>query len=124
TKDDVPVVLHDIHIDTVTDVADTFPRRKRKDGRFYAIDFTLAELMHLRVTERFHPKTRKSVYPQRFPTWQSRFQIATLAEEIEMIQGLNHTMGRDVGLYVEIKNPAWHQTEGKDITKIVHDTLT
>jgi glycerophosphoryl diester phosphodiesterase len=54
TKDDVPVVLHDIYLDTVTDVAVRFPERKRADGRFYVIDLTLAELKQLRVTERFN----------------------------------------------------------------------
>src|SRR5688500_2812370 len=56
SKDDVPVVLHDIHLDTVTDVAKRFTDRKRADGRYYALDFTLAELKQLRVTERFNVK--------------------------------------------------------------------
>lgn len=40
TKDDQLVVLHDHYLDRVTDVAERFPDRARKDGRFYAIDFT------------------------------------------------------------------------------------
>ena len=36
SKDGVPMVLHDIHIDTTTDVAKVFPNRKRDDGRYYA----------------------------------------------------------------------------------------
>ena len=56
TKDDVPVVLHDIYVDTVTDVAKRFPERKRADGRFYALDFTLAELKQLRVASRAGPR--------------------------------------------------------------------
>ncbi|VEA71225.1 Glycerophosphoryl diester phosphodiesterase precursor [Serratia rubidaea] len=43
TKDDELVVLHDHYLDRVTDVAKRFPDRARKDGRYYAIDFTLAE---------------------------------------------------------------------------------
>ena len=50
TKDEVPVVLHDIHIDTVTDVVEKFPTRKRDDGRYYALDFTLAELKTLQAS--------------------------------------------------------------------------
>ncbi|MES2506782.1 MAG: glycerophosphodiester phosphodiesterase family protein, partial [Verrucomicrobiota bacterium] len=50
TKDDVPVVLHDIHVDTISDVATRFPGRQREDGRFYALDFTLAELKQLKAT--------------------------------------------------------------------------
>jgi glycerophosphoryl diester phosphodiesterase len=33
SKNNVPVVLHDAHIDTVSDVAKRFPERKRDDGR-------------------------------------------------------------------------------------------
>src|SRR5262245_10445554 len=43
TKDDQAIVLHDIHLETVTNVAKTFPQRARPDGRYYAIDFTLSE---------------------------------------------------------------------------------
>ena len=34
TKDDQLVVLHDHYLDRVTDVAERFPDRARKDGRF------------------------------------------------------------------------------------------
>src|SRR5688572_14236575 len=47
TRDDVPIVLHDVHLDTVTNVAAQFPGRARDDERFYAIDFTLAEIRSL-----------------------------------------------------------------------------
>ncbi|NYM94214.1 glycerophosphodiester phosphodiesterase, partial [Salmonella enterica subsp. enterica serovar Typhimurium] len=47
TKDDHLVVLHDHYLDRVTDVADRFPDRARKDGRYYAIDFTLDEIKSL-----------------------------------------------------------------------------
>lgn len=123
TKDGIPVVLHDIQIDTVTDVADRFPDRKRKDGRFYAIDFTLAELRQLKVTERFNPKTKRAVFEKRFPLWQSTFHIHTFEEEIQFIQGLNHSTGRQVGIYPEIKSPAWHRKQGQDISKITLEIL-
>lgn len=51
TKDDNLVVLHDHYLDRVTDVADRFPDRARKDGRYYAIDFTLDEIKSLKFTE-------------------------------------------------------------------------
>jgi glycerophosphoryl diester phosphodiesterase len=63
SRDDVPVVLHDIHLDSVTDVAAKFPSRKREDGRWYALDFTLAELKQLRVTERFSPRRARRPSP-------------------------------------------------------------
>ena len=123
TKDSCPVVLHDIHLDTVTDVATKFPSRSRADGRYYAIDFTLAEIRQLRVTERFSQKTGLAVYPKRFPLHKSHFTIPTLAEEIELIQGLNQSTGRNAGIYPEIKAPRWHREEGKDISRIVLSVL-
>lgn len=119
SKDDVPVILHDIHVDTVSDVATRFPGRQRTDGRYYALDFTLDELKQLRVCERFNVKTGKQIYPKRFPQGSSHFQIPTLEEEIQLIQGLNQSTGRRVGIYPEIKQPAWHQKEGHDISRIV-----
>ncbi len=123
TKDDQPVVLHDIHLDTVTDVAEVFPGREREDGRFYAIDFTLAEIGRLNATERINLKTGKAVYAKRFPIKTSSFKIPTLAEEIELIQGLNKSTGREAGIYPEIKGPDFHRQAGKDISKIVLDTI-
>lgn len=123
SKDGIPVVLHDVHIDTVTDVAKKFPKRARADGRFYAIDFTLTELQTLRVNERVDTKTGKPVFPRRFPQRLSKFSIATLGEELELIQGLNRSSQKNVGIYPEIKNPAWHREQGFDISRIVVQTL-
>ena len=119
SKDDVPVVIHDIHLETVTDVAVQFPNRMREDGRYYVIDFTYEELLKLNVTERFNPKTEKAVYQGRFPLWKSHFKLHSLQDEIEMIQGLNKSTGNSIGIYPEIKEPKFHQNEGKDISKIV-----
>jgi glycerophosphoryl diester phosphodiesterase len=119
SKDDVPVVLHDIHLDTTSDVATRFPDRKRADGRYYALDFTLAELRQLSMHERMDHKTGKQAYPKRFPATTGGFRILTLDEELELIAGLNHSTGRIAGIYPEIKQPAWHRKEGHDISPIV-----
>jgi glycerophosphoryl diester phosphodiesterase len=119
SKDLVPIVVHDIHLDTISDVAIKFPDRKRADGRFYAADLTLAEIKTLNVNERIDLKTGKAVFEKRFPIGKSIFRVSTLAEELEMIQGLNKSTGKNVGIYPEIKEPAWHQENGMDISKIV-----
>jgi len=125
TKDDQVVVLHDHHLDTVTNVRDVFPERARADGRYYVIDFTLAELRQLAVTERFKQSdgVKTAVFEQRFPLEKSYFRINTFAEEIELIQGLNRSTGRSVGIYPEIKSPAFHRGEGKDISTEVLKVL-
>jgi glycerophosphoryl diester phosphodiesterase len=116
------MVLHDVQIDTVTDVAQVFPGRARADGRFYAIDFTLDELKTLTVMERAD-RTGEQAFPGRFPRGAASFQIPTLAEEIELIQGLNLSTGREAGIYPEIKAPAWHRAQGQDISKVVLGVL-
>ena len=124
SKDDIPIVIHDIHLETVTDVATKFPERKRKDGRFYVIDFTYKELQTLNVSERFDPITKKPVFPKRYPLWKSKFKLHSLQEEIELIQGLNKSTGQQIGIYPEIKEPTFHLKEGKDISKIVLKILS
>src|SRR5699024_3015541 len=61
TKDDNLAVLHDHYLDRVTDVADRFPDRARKDGRYYAIDFTLYDIETLRVSAGFVIESGKKV---------------------------------------------------------------
>jgi glycerophosphoryl diester phosphodiesterase len=123
TKDDQLVVLHDIHIDTTTNVKEVFPNRKRKDNRYYAIDFTFKELQQLKVQERIDLTTGQMVFPRRFPLHLSNFQIPHFSEFIELIQGLNHSTGREVKIIPEIKSPEFHQQEGKDIAKKILDVL-
>lgn len=119
TKDDVPIVMHDIHLETISDVARRFPERKRADGHFYALDLTLAEIKQLRANERINPKTGQPVYPRRFPVGHSSFQIPTLEEELQLIAGLNQTRGRKVGIYPELKQPGWHRQQGHDLSRVV-----
>ncbi|HHB1205683.1 TPA: glycerophosphodiester phosphodiesterase, partial [Vibrio cholerae] len=49
--------------------------------------------------------------------------VPTLAEEIELIQGLNKTLGYNIGIYPEIKAPWFHRHEGKDISQAVLKVL-
>ena len=123
SKDNVPIVIHDIYLDDVTNVAMQFPNRKRKDNRYYVIDFTFEELKTLKVTERFDPKTGLQVYKNRFPKWKGSFKIHSFQEEIELIQGLNKSTGKNIGIYPEIKAPEFHQKEGKNLTEIVLNVL-
>jgi glycerophosphoryl diester phosphodiesterase len=118
TKDNKIIIMHDPHIDTTTNVKEVFPRRKRSDGRYYAIDFTLKELKRLHLNERVD-SSGKSIFPTRFPQKKSSFLIPTLSEFIELIQGLNKSTGRNVGIIPELKTPEFHLKEGKDIAKVV-----
>lgn len=116
TKDGVPVVLHDLHLDAVTHVAETFPGRDRADGRHYVIDFTLDELRRLQIHERIDQRTGRQQFPGRFPGGAAGFRIMTLAEDLEFLAGLARSTGRRIPCYTELKKPAWHREQGQDLT--------
>ena len=123
TRDDELIVMHDIHLDRVTNVADRFPDRSRDDGRFYVRDFDLEEIKSLVAWERRRADGVAAVFPNRFPTGLGTFRVPTLREEIKFIQGLNRSTGREVGIYPEIKRPQWHRDEGLDISQQVVQLL-
>ena len=51
------------------------------------------------------------------------FEIPTLEEYIEMVQGLNKSRNINIGIYPEIKAPAFHKKNGKDALGIVMKIL-
>jgi len=114
TKDKRFISLHDIYLEPTTDVEEKFPDRKRADGRWYAADFTLAEIKTLNAHERL---------PNRFPVGKSHFEVPTFEEAIELVQGLNQSTGRNVGIYPELKAPAWHANEGLPMEQAFLDVV-
>lgn len=119
SRDGVPLVLHDLYLDAVTDVAQRFPGRARPDGHWYAIDFAWDELATLRAGERVEPQTGRPAFPGRLrgsgPPVPRPFRLHTLEVELAFIRALNRSTGREVGIYPELKAPAWHQAQGQDL---------
>jgi glycerophosphoryl diester phosphodiesterase len=122
TRDGVPIALHDLVLEPTTDVAQLYPQRARADGRWYAADFTLAEIRRLAVHER-SGRDGAPAFPGRFPQGRSRFAVPMLAEAIELVQGLNASTGCAVGLYLETKEPAFHAAEGLPLEAAVLEVL-
>jgi glycerophosphoryl diester phosphodiesterase len=127
SRDGVLLVLHDIYLEYVTDVAQQFPGRARDDGHYYAIDFDYAEIAQLSVHERTFQRdpadAPSQLFPDRFPADRGRFRVSTLQDELELIVGLNRSTGRNAGIYPEIKDPAWHVENGVDLTHLVLTAL-
>ncbi len=123
SRDGELLVLHDLWLDDVCDVAERFPARRRADGHFYCIDFDLAEIRSLRFGERCEPATGTEKFPGRFPRSAGGFGVVTFDEEIRFVQGLNASTGRNVGIYPEIKAPQWHAEQGVDLTRSVTEAL-
>ena len=126
TRDDQLVVIHDPYLDRISDVAERYPQRRRPDGHFYVLDFTMDEIRELRVTEPFTVDEEGEMWPEwpgRFPMWGSRFAFHTFEEELQFIRGLNYSTGRPLGIYTELKEPALHREHGKDIASAAYSTL-
>jgi glycerophosphoryl diester phosphodiesterase len=122
TRDDVPVVFHDLVLEEVTDVQRRHPGRQRDDGHWYLIDFDFAELRELAVRERVEIASGAPVYPRRFHE-ALPLRIQSLAEELAFVRGLNAATGRRTGVYTEVKSPAFHRAAGKDLSPLVLATL-
>lgn len=123
TADGELIVLHDIYLELVTDVERVFPDRQRDDGHYYAIDFTLADIRQLKVGERRWPGRPGPAFQDRFPADARPFRVSTLAEELQLVRGLNRSTGRPVGIYPEIKHPGWHMQHGVDLPRLLLSAL-
>jgi len=122
TKDGVFVCIHDIYLEYTTNVKEVFPNRARKDKHWYVADFSLDEIKQLNV----HERTRANgiaYFPSRFPLSFSKFEVPTFTEMIELIRGLNKSIGRNVGIYPEIKKPSWHTQQGLPMEEALLEIL-
>lgn len=118
TKDGVLVARHENEISGTTDVAarPEFAARKATrtiDGEpvtgWFTEDFTLAELRSLRARERL-PLVRKA--NTRFD---GLYPVPTFAEVAALVRAKEAETGRKIGLYPEIKHPAYLATRGFDM---------
>ena len=124
SRDGALLVLHDLWLDDVSNVARLFPSRCREDGHFYCVDFDLAEIRTLHFFERLTPGTTSVKYPHRFPHKAGGFSVMTLHDDIEFVNQLNVNSGKRIGIYPELKAPQWHLEQGIDLTGLVLDALT
>ena len=117
TKDLVLVARHENELSDTTDVAareefEDRHRTKEIDGQkvagWFAEDFTLAELRTLRAKERL-PSLRPG--NARFD---GLFQVPTFDEIVALVKAKEAERGHRVGLYPELKHPAFLLEQGID----------
>lgn len=128
TKDHKLIVMHNTYLECTSDVALIFPARKRKDGHYYALDFTLQEIRRLRAQEPVKcqgsdGEYSKPKYEQRYRGGEARFFISEFKEEYEMLIELNRMHKKNVGFQIEIKDSKWHEENGIDIVDLVLNEL-
>ena len=112
TADDHLLVFRELTLNNLTDVAELFPDRKREDGSFYVIDFSLREIRQLRL-----------INSPEFGTLPLSLAIPTLEEELALIRHLETLRNQHLGIALEIRQPWFHQDAGKDISSATLDTL-
>lgn len=114
TEDHQLILSHDLWLDETTDIAARFPTRKRRDGHFYALDFSLAELRTLSMRPRIEASGKRTFPDRKINLTGAR--ITTLAELLTLKNGA-------AGFYLELKAPRWHRRNGVDISKSLLEQL-
>ncbi|MDP3853453.1 glycerophosphodiester phosphodiesterase [Phenylobacterium sp.] len=126
TRDGVLVVRHENEIGETTDLAarpEFAARRTTKviDGErlegWFAEDFTLAELKTLRARERLHELRPGSA------KFDGREAIPTFQEVIDLAKAESRRVGRTIGVYPEMKHPAFLASQGLPIEARLADAL-
>jgi glycerophosphoryl diester phosphodiesterase len=122
TKDGVLVVRHENDLSDTTDVATRFPERRTQktiDGEsrlgFFSEDFTLAELRTLRAKERL---------PSRSHAFDGQLPILTLTEVLDLVASKERELGRRIGIYPELKHPAYFSALGFHVEEALLQALT
>lgn len=118
SRDHELVVLHDLEISSVTDVAEHTELAGRRTTKvvngvtstgWFVDDLTLAELKTLRVRERM-----PSVRPQN-TAYDGQFEIPTLAEVLALRTELQSSTGRPIVIYPELKAPTYFRSVDLDL---------
>ena len=125
TKDGVLIARHEPILDGTTNVAEVFgPERratKMLDGvevtAYFAEDFTLDEIKQLRAKERI-----PGIRPDN-AEYDGLFEIPTFQEVIELVQEVEATTGRRVGIYPETKHPSFFEAQGFSLEEPLIQTL-
>ena len=112
TKDDQLIVFESPTLGETTDVAQVFADRKRQDGKYYALDLTLAEIRQLR---------RNPDQQGRIPA--PSLGIATFRETLSLVRQLEKDLNKAIGIAPEIIDPQWHLAAEKDISQLVISEL-
>ena len=112
SADNQLIVSRGIQLDKQTDVAELFAERQRDDGSYYTVDFTMSELRQLRQHNAF--TTEEPVFS---------LGIASLREELVLIKRLNTLLHKNTGVVIDIQDPQFYRTEGKEISLAVLQEL-
>ena len=129
TKDYVLVVFHDKYLNDVTDVKKKFTKhRARKDGKYYVVDFTYAELQNLKITSRYYKILGFRKNLTKFRNYEKYYtnkdnRIPSFQEVIDLTKAYNKAKKVNVGLYPELKDLDFYRRENRDVTMELVEVL-
>jgi len=110
SADNEVIVAGSPKIQNNTNVGEIFPDRKRDDGQFYALDFSLEEIRQLTLRDP----------ARRFPEGlQPRLTIPTLEEVLSLVEALNKSLEKNTRIAIELKQAWLHRKEGRDLSSPV-----
>jgi glycerophosphoryl diester phosphodiesterase len=122
SKDGYLFARHENELSGTTDVAEKYPALKTKktiDGRvvegWFSEDLTFNEIKRLRAKERvpFRNQSRNGAY-----------EIPSLAEVLNLRSRMARETGRIIGIYAELKHPAYFASIGINMEEALVSVLT
>lgn len=117
SADNQIIILGDTALNEITNAAELFPDRIRKDGSYHVVDFTLEELRQLSLANApLRPDTDRS---ELVPL--PHIGISTLGDAFNLIKVMQHNLGRRVEIIAEIKKSWQYKHENRDISRVVID---
>ena len=117
TRDGHLIVMHDLTLNATTNVDEIFPGRSGTNGKYLTMEFSLAEIKNLRVHERSNKRGSGPAFKGRFPYESLLFEVPTLEEMLQLVNGFKQSHGRVMGLYIEIKGAEIHRQYNLDPAK-------
>ena len=117
TRDGHLIVMHDLTLNATTNVDEIFPGRSGNNGKYFTMEFSLAEVKKLRVHERSNKRGSGPAFEGRFPYESLLFEVPTLEEILQLLNGFKQSHGRVMGLYIEIKGAEIHRQYNLDPAK-------
>lgn len=126
TRDGVLIARHENELSLTTDIARREEFAARRSERrlrnesiegWFSEDFTLAEIRRLHARERWPDLRMESAERD------SEFTVPTFAEVLELVRKLEAETGRRIGLYPELKTPAYFRERGFDPESLLLEML-
>lgn len=115
SSDNRVMVLSDVRIDRITDVADYYPERSRADGDYYAFDFSADELRCLTLLQ----PSENPASGNSFSPFATRVPVTTLSDFLGYLDRRYRNSEQKPTLICTLRQGWLHREEGKNLGSTV-----